>query len=128
MRKPVWWERYQNMLAQDDGTLRFRTFNVFDKQGNKLSRIQAVSKVTNDEKSAFKVQFSYTCPKDNVSGTYNRHVGRHNALERLNSDAAITIYIDSDQKIGDVIKEALITEATRKDIFWLKDTTVNEIK
>lgn len=135
MRRPIWWERYQKLLAQDHEILKFRTFHVLDKQGTEdengkrpiISSVQAVTKVLNDEKSVFRVQFSYTNPKDNNVKTYDRHFGRHYALERLNSDIALEITIDKDERVVDKLRECIVAEAARKSILWLKDVEISDI-
>jgi hypothetical protein len=120
---------------EDDKDVRFRTFHVTEKEDISLGiectpeigRVLAVSVPLNADKTKFKCQFSYLSPKDLKLNKINKTYGKFLALARLNSDKAIIFTKDKEERILDFLKNFMLQEADRKNIFWLKDRSIENI-
>jgi len=120
---------------EDDKDVRFRTFHITEDKyvphggecEQELGRVLAVSVPLNADKTKFKCQFSYLSPKDLKLNKINKTYGKFLALARLNSDKAIIFTKDKEERILDFLKNFMLQEADRKNIFWLKDRTIIDI-
>ena len=121
------------VIKEKDAGVRFRTFHVdgiCGVRGNMIEdtivgSIMAVTIPLNDEHTEFRTQFSYLSPKE-VRG-FNRQTGKDVALARLNSDKSIRLSLGAGNRLGDALKNLIVSEAERKQIQWFNGVEADNL-
>ena len=115
------------IYCEQDG-VRFRGFNIFDKNDNIIGKVTAATVPLNEDKTKFKCQFSFLSPKDLKNKLYKRKTGKLYSLLGLNSDDAIDFDREPTERLFTILRDLILEEANRRNIFWLKNKAVDDIR